>query len=144
MQIDIDFEVFKSLTALRESESDSYNNVIRRLLKLPSPMILLRDLAGLSAKQGDVSLDAQPAGMTLGVWFGRAHFLEGTKFRATYKGRTYLAEIRDGKWIGEDGKERRSPSDAAGAISGTNVNGWRFWFAQSPTDPAWRRLDELR
>jgi hypothetical protein len=79
-----------------------------------------------------------------GVWFGQVHLPEGTKLRATYKGRTYWAEIKNGNWLGEDRKERRSPSDAAGAISGTNVNGWRFWYAQRPGDPEWHRLDELR
>jgi len=33
MQIDIDFDVFKALTILREGEGDSYNSVLRRLLK---------------------------------------------------------------------------------------------------------------
>jgi predicted CopG family antitoxin len=32
MQIDIDFDVFKALTALRQSEIDSYNDVLRRVL----------------------------------------------------------------------------------------------------------------
>lgn len=34
MNIDIDFEVYKALTAELESEQDSYNDVIRRLLGL--------------------------------------------------------------------------------------------------------------
>lgn len=175
MQIEIDFEVFKALTALRVSEADSYNAVVRRLLKLPEQ----NSLAALVA--GDPTLNAPVAENALlqtlsptqrkglfgsrkhrnalapadsicgllgryagGVWFGNSHFPEGTKFRATYKGRTYFAEVKDGQWMGEDGHVRSSPSDAAGAISGTNVNGWRFWHVQMPGDPAWQRMDEFK
>lgn len=160
MQIDIDFEVFKALTALRESEADSYNSVIRRLLNLPQPNALTpptthpvrRGLFGSSSRRAAAPNALMPdtAANSLlekylgGVWFGNIHFPEGTKFRATYKGKTYFAEVKDGAWLGSDGVVRRSPSDAAGAISGTNVNGWRFWHAQLPNDPRWRRLDELK
>jgi hypothetical protein len=130
MQIEIDFDVFKALTALRDSEVDSYNSVIRRLLNLPSGMMKLSDLA--------------TAGTRFGLWLGDVHFPEGTKFRATYKGQTYTAEIKNDKWVDQDGTPRNSPSEAAGAISGTNVNGWRFWHAQRPGDPTWRRLDDLK
>lgn len=128
MQIEIDFEVFKELTARRAGESDSYNHVIRRLLGMPS---------------GGLALDDVDKVM-FGAWFGNIHFPEGTKFRATYKGQTYLAQIRGGQWIDGNGLVRSSPSNAAHAVSGTNVNGWRFWYAQRPGDPAWRRLDELK
>ena len=153
MQIEIDFEVFKALTALRKSELDSYNGVVRRLLKLPDHTEMLaaalqkypgRRLPALEDAQvfRMSDLAGQPSQMKLGVWFGQTHFPEGTKFRATYKGKTYLAEIRGGNWVGDDGIVRRSPSDAAGAISGTNVNGWRFWHAQIPPSEDWHRLDE--
>ena len=152
MHIEIDFDVFKTLTALRESESDSYNQVIRRLLSLtnaelsdtprippPSKGILVED-AFAKARFVAPLVEA----MKFGVWFGQRHFPEGTKFRATYKGKSYFAEVRDGNWVGQDGIVRRSPSDAAGAISGTNVNGWRFWYAQIPPDQDWHRLDEFK
>lgn len=158
MQIEIDFDVFKALTALRESERDSYNSVIRRLLRLPR---IAPENALLRGAQG--SSDAQPNALASaaresssartrnallealdGAWFGNVHFAEGTQFRATYKGQTYFAEIRDGRWTGRDGVVRTSPSDAASAISGTNVNGWRFWFAQMPGDQNWVRMDEFK
>ena len=153
MQIEIDFDVFKALTALRKSELDSYNAVVRRLLKLPDHTEMLaaallnyadKRLPALENAQVFQMSDlaGQPRHMKLGVWFGQTHFPEGTKFRATYKGKTYLAEIRGGNWVGDDGIVRRSPSDAAGAISGTNVNGWRFWYAQIPPSDDWHRLDE--
>lgn len=175
MQIDIDFEVFKALTALRVSEADSYNAVIRRLLKLPEPNSLATFGAGTATLKHPASENAlrsipssikgrglfgghgrrnalapeDPINELIGryvggVWFGNSHFPEGTKFRATYKGRTYFAEVKNGQWLGEDGIARSSPSEAAGAISGTNVNGWRFWHVQMPGDPAWQRMDELK
>jgi hypothetical protein len=175
MQVDIDFEVYKALTALRESESDSYNAVIRRLLGLQNeetlgallnrqaprgvvgPVNALARTPPTTARKGlfgggrgrnalapDSPLENAFARYLGGTWFGNIHFPEGTKFRATYKGQTYLAEIKDGQWIGADGIARNSPSDAASAISHTNVNGWRFWFVQMPGDPAWRRMDELK
>jgi hypothetical protein len=175
VQIDIDFEVFKVLTGLRVSESDSYNAVIRRLLDMPNSNTLStsldsgtpkavvgginalaaassqgmhRGLFGSSGPRNALASAEVPGGLLAnylsGVWFGNVHFPEGTRFRATYKGQTYSAEIKNGQWVGADGKARRSPSDAASAISNTNVNGWRFWFVQMPGDPSWRKLDELK
>lgn len=172
MQIEIDFEVFKALTARRESESDSYNAVIRRLLSLSSqpnalaafaegkalgavnalaegrPASRKGGLFGADPKRNALA-EGNPNTKTIaqflgGVWYGNVHFPEGTKFRATYKGQTYFAEISNGQWTGADGMIRNSPSDAASAISKTNVNGWRFWYVQLPGDPSWRRLDELK
>lgn len=163
MQIDIDFEVFKALTALRQSEADSYNAVIRRLLKLDPQTVknaldasslaegiarfsepnALARFASLAAATSPLNSNALLHALG-GAWFGNTHFPDGTQFRATYKGQTYYAEIREGRWIGADGVVRNSPSDAAGAISGTNVNGWRFWFVKRPGDPAWTRMDEFK
>jgi hypothetical protein len=157
MQIEIDFDVFKALTALRESERDTYNSVLRRLLRLPRitpENALLRLAQGASEAQPNALASATSENPVRnrnallealdGAWFGNVHFAEGTQFRATYKGQTYFAEIRDGRWVGRDGVVRTSPSDAASAISGTNVNGWRFWFARTPGDQNWVRMDEFK
>lgn len=172
MQIDIDFEVFKALTALRQSEADSYNAVVRRLLRLPSATGEAESV-GVSAlldhRTGEPPIQSTNAhadkgvgdglprppsytnalGSLLGkysegIWLGNVHFPEGTRFRANYKGKTYFAEVRDGKWVGQDGTQRSSPSEAARAITGNNVNGWRFWLVQMPDDPAWRKMDEFK
>ena len=165
MQIDIDFEVFKALTSMRQSESDSYNRVLRRLLKLePAPSndalveaLLSRSLGKSAAKQsGLFGLGAGTRALTNesnrgllaqalgGVWFNGVHLPDGTILRATYKGTTFHAEIKDGRWIDSDGVVRSSPSEAASAISNTNVNGWRFWHAMVPGEITWKRLDELK
>ncbi len=143
MLIDIDFEVFRALTALRQSESDGYNDVIRRLLNLPDREAELRpgevDIPGLSVVSHNAL--APEAG---GVWFSNVFLPNGTAFRATYKGKTYRAWIKKSQWVDESGIVRTSPSDAATSITGNNVNGWRFWFARRPQDEDWQRMDALK
>lgn len=124
--LEVDFAVFKALTALRRSEHDSYNDVLRRELKL-----------------GPAGSDVLPPEVD-GCWFSDVFFPDGSRFRVTYKGQTYQAEIVNGHWVDENGQQRRSPSDAASAITSTNVNGWRFWFVKRPIDQQWQRLDRVR
>ena len=163
MQIDIDFDVFKTLTAYRLSEADSYNAVLRRVLKLPerdaksaADLSAARDRvvhvalgspprnAAEAAAQGREWDTVRNALVPDGAWFDNTFFPNGTRFRATYKGQMFNAEIRDGRWVGGDGVVRTSPSAAAGAISRTNVNGWRFWHALWPDRSDWRRLDKFK
>jgi hypothetical protein len=128
--IDVDFEVFKQLTALRPDEATTYNDVIRKLLKLDHSSPAASG-AGSSSNAG-------------GCEFKGVFLPNGTELRVTYKGQAHVATIKDGAWIGGDGIRRHSPSDAACAITKTNVNGWRFWKVKRPNDGAWRVLDELR
>jgi hypothetical protein len=124
--IEVDFQVYKRLTMLREREHDTYNDVIRDLLKLPRVRA------------------PDPAANGGGALIKGVLFPEGTEFRVNYKGRMYTAKIAGGRWIGEDGAPRNSPSDAAHAITGNNVNGWRFWECKRPSDSKWRVMDQLR
>lgn len=163
MQIEIDFDVFKALTLLRQSEGDSYNSVLHRLLNLPShcavPAAAQSGLVSNVEKlaNGELpcsKLAAAPKGAELelmrnvlppvGARFDNIFFPEKTRFRAGYKGQTFEAVITGGCWIGSDGIMRTSPSAAAKAISNTNVNGWRFWYALRPGNNRWKRLDEFR
>lgn len=147
MQIDIDFDVYKALTLLRQSETDTYSDVLRRVLTLSddSPgmadikdQVLPKPFNILAVLKEGVS----PSGP--GAWIGNVFFPEGTRFRATYKGSTFHAEIKNEVWVDRSGMKRQSPSEAAGAISGTKVNGWTFWYAKRPMDREWHRLDEFR
>lgn len=145
MQIEIDFEVFKALTANLKNEADSYNEAIRRLLGLPASEVAMLpgevDAPGFpSVPPGNAVLE-QLAG---GAWFSNVFFPNGTLFRATYKGKTYRARVQNSQWIDEFGNLRNSPSDAASAISHTNVNGWRFWYVRRPFDEDWQRMDTLK
>ena len=147
MQIEVDFDVFQTLTLLRKSESDTENDVICRLLTLagiePVKSAML-DKIGKEPANVLAKLKYRNENLENGAWIGNVYFPEATQFRATYKGRTYRARIEGGRWLGEDGVTRQSPSEAASAISGTNVNGWRFWYGMRPTENEWSRLDEFR
>ena len=77
-QIDVDFEVFKELTARRASESVTCNDVIRELLGL-------KNAAATTPKQN-------------GAWVYRGvQFPDGTQLRATYKGKNI--HRGDQRWL---------------------------------------------
>jgi hypothetical protein len=127
--IAVDFEVFKEITARRTCEGVTENDVLRAAL-------------GLETK---VPLKPQADGNgNGGAIFKGVTFPEGTQFRASYKGRTYTAEIRNGLWTDSDGSVRNSPSEAAVKVTGKPWNGWRFWHCKRPTDSGWVLIDTLR
>jgi hypothetical protein len=128
MQIDVSFTTFKALTALREHENDSLDDVIVRLLGSPT-----------SAPLG---VDFGPPAS--GLFMGEVLFPNGTRFRGRYKGAVHYAAVVDGVWTDQDGTQRNSPSEAAAAITNTNVNGWRFWEVKFPEREEWQLLDRLR
>lgn len=141
MTIEIDFDVYKALTARRGDETVSYNDVLRALLGLSQPAAGLRRLFGLDGGK-PAALESSKGGTT--DWFYKGiRFPPGTSLRAKYKGQVHNARIeRGGIVVG--GKRFATPSDAARAVTGTNVNGWRFWQCRLPGDAGWRRLDALR
>lgn len=80
--IEIDFEVYKKLTAERDNESVTYNDVLRKLLKL-GPTQTISSLP-----------EPSPA---LGTWTTKGvSFPFGTEFRATHKGKTILGRVENG------------------------------------------------
>lgn len=130
MTIEIDFEVFKELTARRASENVTYNDVLRELLRLES--------------KGPVSPQA-PIGQNGVGWFTKGvKFPEGTEFRATYKGQAYHGRVESGTLVLEDGKRYGSPSSAAVSITGTPTNGWTFWQCRFPGKASWQMIKALR
>jgi hypothetical protein len=144
-QIEIDFEVFKALTARRRSETHTYNQVIRELLDIDSGVSvheepqLIKNMKALAALPDLIARSGPTTGFAL-----RGLVLpNGTLLRATHKGSAYHAQIVDGEWVNDDGQSYTSPSSAASAITGNNVNGWRFWQAKRPSDTDWRNLDML-
>ena len=161
MQIEVEFEIFKSLTMLLENEQDTYSDVIRRLILKagnPDPEAPENALAkgvlsskgtgwlgALHAYQPKFPIETENALLgLLGGFASRDLMLpNGTLLRAAYKGSLYGARIDHGRWIDENGDEHTSPSAAATAITGTNVNGLRFWEAKRPGDTQWQRLEGL-
>jgi hypothetical protein len=123
-RIEVDFEVFKELTVRRASENVTYNDVIRELLGLKSA-------ATTTPKPN-------------GVWvYKGVPFPDGTELRATYKGKTYTAEVRGGSLI-LNGLRQTSPSAAGSHITKNSVNGWDFWEVKRPGDASWRVMKQIR
>lgn len=129
--IQVDFEVYKEITLRRESETVSENDVIRKLLGLDEKR---------SKNKGE--LDSNKSN---GIpWINKGvTFPHGTKFRATYKGQHYTAQVENGALL-LNGKSFNSPSAAAISITRNSVNGWMFWECQFPNSNKWELIANLR
>lgn len=126
--IDVDFEVFKALTARRPTEDVTENDVLRELLRLP--------------RQSALTAPPNPAAHD--DWVIKSVRLpSGTELRATYKGQTYLARVSSGALV-LNGKRFDSPSAAAMSITQHPVNGWTFWQCRMPGHGRWTALKDLR
>jgi hypothetical protein len=126
--IEVDFEVFKALTARRASENVSENDVLRDLLRLPKE----------SARTIRSDVPSPDDWVTKNV-----RVPAGTELRAAYKGQTYLARVSSGA-LELGGKKFDSPSAAAMSITGHPVNGWIFWKYRLPGQGKWADLRLLR
>lgn len=125
--IEIDFEVFKELTARRETEAVTYNDVIRQLLQI-----------------GDGAQNNRPEASPIEAWLSKGvSFPVGTLFRARYKGEMHYGEVEKAGLV-VNGALSQSPSDAARLITGNSVNGWRFWECQFPGHTKWLKIESLR
>ncbi len=128
MQIEIDFEVFKTLTAMRENEETSYNDVLRKVLQLPENRTVAPAATSLQGR----SFIAE------GV-----EFPHGTEFRMRHKGRWFFAKVSDGCLV-HNGKGFSSVSKPACEITHTSVNGWKCWESKFPGHSEWHSIDTLR
>ncbi|MBS0337153.1 MAG: DUF2924 domain-containing protein [Proteobacteria bacterium] len=126
--IEIDFDVFKAITLRRPSETTTENDVLREVFGLPPKKVV----------------PTAPTVPGAGDWVAKGvRFPMGTEFRAIYKGQTYLGRVDAGALVLE-GKRYDSPSSAAVSITGSNVNGWRFWEARLPGQSGWKMIESLR
>ena len=129
--IDIDFDVFKALTAKRSSESISYNDVLRDILGLGKP------------KQPSVPTSVNGS-VAAGDWVTKGvRFPAGTEFRATHKGHTHLGKVENGA-LALNGQRFDTPSSAAMSITKNSVNGWIFWECRLPNKSSWQLITSLR
>lgn len=131
--IEIDFDVFKALTMQRDSEETTYNDVLRKLLRLPPKA---KYPAPGEKEANSVAAD-NAAWVSKGVAFP-----SGTLFRKTYKGSLYSAVVEGGKLV-LNGKSYESLSSAAMSITKSNVDGWSFWECKRPGE-AWVIAKALR
>lgn len=142
MQIDVSLDVYKALTAKLSFEGQTYDDVIRDLLELDSPLEA-EDRTDLSAAIESVSVSFARSLDPTAFYSRGLRLPHGTQLKARYKGGNYSAHIANGMWLDSEGNQHHSPSAAATAITGNNVNGLRFWEARRPGDGTWRRLDTL-
>jgi predicted CopG family antitoxin len=126
--IEVDFDVYKQLTIRRATEEVSYNDVIRTLLGFKQ---------GTAATTKSVMASSADDWVTKGV-----RFPAGTDFKANYKGQLHTARIEGGSLV-VNGKRFNSPSAAAVSITGSPVNGWRFWECKLP-GKSWQFIESLR
>jgi hypothetical protein len=124
--IPIDFEVFKALTARLKSSEDTYNSVLRRELKL--------GIESLTSERIEHGRPWNIDGVSLP---------HGTELRARHKGETHFGRVEDGALVVR-GKRYASPSPAAIAITGTSINGWKFWEYRRFGSTGWSIIDGLR
>lgn len=125
--IEVDFDVFKALTARRSREDVTENDVLRELLRLPAVEVISR-------RQRPAPGDWVPKGVRVPA---------GTELRAHYKGQLHMAEVSSGALV-LNGKRFDSPSAAAMSITRHPVNGWTFWEVRLPGQGKWSRLKDLR
>jgi hypothetical protein len=127
--IDIDFDVFKAITAARQNAGTSENDVLRKLLGLGSPDVT-----------GDDSPQSTPATQ---VWTSEGvDFPVGLKLQHRFRdGRLAEAKITR-KGVEYNGQAYGGLSPAAAAASGHQANGWQFW--EMETRAGWRKADALR
>jgi hypothetical protein len=125
--IEVDFDVFKAITARRPREDVTANDVLRELLRLPPIEVTSR-------KQRPAPGDWVPKGVRVPA---------GSELRAHYKGQLHMAEVSSGALV-LNGKRFDSPSAAAVSITTHPVNGWTFWEVRLPGQGRWTRLKDLR
>jgi hypothetical protein len=126
--IEVDFDVFKALTARRPSENVTENDV-------------LRDLLGLTPKRPSAPSSGASAS---GDWITKGvRFPTGSEFRAQYKGQTFLGRVNNGALV-LNGRRFDTPSAAAVSITNNPVNGWHFWQCRLPGQASWQMIKALR
>ena len=127
--IEVDFDVYKQLTVRRTTEDVSYNDVVRELLGLGK------------GKANGVKVAAGPSPED---WVAKGvRFPVGTDFRANYKGQVHSARVERGG-LALNGQSYNSPSAGAVSITGSPVNGWRFWECRRPGESEWQLMESLR
>jgi hypothetical protein len=140
MQIEVSLDVFKALTARLVYDGQSYSDLIRDLLQDDSPLEPEDPGEDMRGIDNEIFRKMQFKG---GFASRQLWLPDRTELRARYRQKEYLARISNNAWIDSAGNSHTSPSAAARAITGTSVNGLRFWEALRPEDRTWRRLETL-
>ena len=128
--IEVDFDVFKALTARRATEAVTENDVLRSLLGLNAKRDLSASIASDSPEADD--------------WIVKGiRFPAHTEFRASHKGQTWLGRVERGSLV-VNGRRFDTPSAAAVFITKSPTNGWTFWECRMPGQATWQIIKGLR
>jgi len=127
--IEVGFETWKALTARLESEKDTYEEVIRRLIQLPA-----RITPPTTTAQNGTSVGWTTKGVD---------FPYGTEFRCQHLGKTHYASVENGGLM-LNGEKVTSVSLAAHKITNASANGWTFWSCRFPGEENWQLIGGLR
>ena len=121
--ISVGLDVYRKLESERRSVNETHDAILRRLLSSAT--------------------NHHEASRGQGLWHKGVLFQTGMKIRRQYKGSLIEAEIREGRfWV--NGKSYPNPARAATAITGHNVNAWRFWQYFEERTQTWEFIDRLR
>ena len=128
-EIKVDLPVWQKIVAERKDSDRSENDVLHRLLNVPSV---------------SSAIGASEFGSHQVMWCRGGTIPYGAKLRFPYKGREYKMEVREGKiWVEGDTQPYGSPSAAARSITKNSVDGWKV-LKYEAAPGRWRNLDELR
>jgi hypothetical protein len=129
--LQVDFDVFKAITARRPHEGISENDVLREMLGLPA---LSDGKTRGSGRRGPSKSEGwKSEGVTFMIGMQLQHRFRG--------GRVVTARIVQ-NGVEYDGTVYGGLSPAAAAASGHQANGWQFWEVY--TLFGWRKADTLR
>lgn len=118
--VEIDGEVHRQIRQAKKNPSESENDALRRLLRLPASW--------------------SKFGVTLP---------HGTKLRMQRNDQEHICIIDNGKWLVE-GRRMNSPSGAAKLVGRTQDGrttewkGWHHWSVKRPGDAEWIPILRLR
>lgn len=119
-------DVFAALWAVRRPGEDSENAVLERLLGLPKGPPLPDVVTTIARPPGrPIASNANPAGGIHNTTFN-VNFPPGFEIFRTYKGQSYTAVVRDGRWV-MNGVSYPSLFALSMEVSESNENPWAHW-----------------
>lgn len=127
-------DVFAALWARRQPGEDSENAVLERLLGLPKGPPLPAFPVTRPAREMQRPADGGIYNQMFGV-----HFPPDFTIFRTYKGKSYSATVREGRWV-MDGVSYPSLFALSMAIADSQENPWVHWKYRDPKG----RVDVIR
>lgn len=141
-QIEIDLDIHKLVEAARQSFTERPNDILRRLLGLPTVSATLPPVSNDGAEK---PAKAPRGWQKLGVFLPA-----GTRLRMRYNNQLHEGQITsEGDWLVGSVRYANPSAAAIGSATTkegrrTNLNGWRLWYCLRPGEADWILLDDLQ